>query len=976
MNLNNNQLLGQPKAQFKMAQSSYQQPQQQQQQQGLQVPGQSKAIEESHCIRVMSKEVKAAARMQEWFKGKKQQKIYQKMKKKHRYRKNVIAEIINTERTYVNDLSIICEKVKTSSLPILTPNDIETIFMNCDQILGWNREFLQEMEKGYCKYNVDKKQMPKPYQPVFDGNAKQLKIPDAFAFKCYYEYCSKFTKSNKHFEHLKATDQKFKEFLTQLNKNGTLRGMDLGSFLVKPIQRLPKYILLFKDLEKNTDEDYPDLPNIKEIHKYFKEVNEENNKFMDIFMGRLQLQQLSESLKINQDDLLNEPNRIYKFEEKLTIIQPNAKSDEDCQVTVHALSDMLVVVHDEKVQKKLKLDSLSFVKNQSDNNKYFSNLFQIVGVGDTIQCIAETPAAKKKYIDQFEKLIQENRELEYAREKEICKQQIKMRYPVQVVVVGTEERNFQSFTKHTQYITEISINKVFQNIFIRYSEIEVMSIKYKQRYPRIELPQLPDKNWLMSHKTKSIEARKIAIENFLQALLQAKEIQQDSDILNELKLPKNFFDLPDLYQSILKSNLTQKQQNFKRTTLEGKEELREKGINVEKLKTSAGEILKAVYIEQETRKKSVVQICPNKVISYDNSKDPSLHKIIITFPDGTETALGVTEQTRVREILEYVAKYNHLIYYKDFRLYLIDQLKKQRVLDDDEVLYKVIEDERQNNHGILNKLEQMLAKSNAEVLIKMKKYIYLPAKLEESDYKEDPIRLINLAFSILDDVHDQKLQLGFKEYCLFAALYFHMKHSRLDDKLFGEVRRVVPQEMFQSSTDKEWKDLVTQCFKALDNELSQISKKNENDKIQKKPNSQFKHTDKKYLAAGVTLNAARTFVQSSMAIFQVQVYEGTQKFFKNAGLEVHPTIYLGLSIHKIHFLNPQRKEQFREIDYGRVNGVKSYPSQIIFDLQIFKEPIRFDTYQSYEIKSLVEQYQAIQRFDDEYELGHQFNIKH
>lgn len=54
------------------------------------------------------------------------------MKKKHRYRKNVIAEIINTERTYVNDLTVICEKVKTSSLSIISPNDVETIFMNCD----------------------------------------------------------------------------------------------------------------------------------------------------------------------------------------------------------------------------------------------------------------------------------------------------------------------------------------------------------------------------------------------------------------------------------------------------------------------------------------------------------------------------------------------------------------------------------------------------------------------------------------------------------------------------------------------------------------------------------------------------------------------------------------------------------------------------------------------------------------------------
>jgi hypothetical protein len=40
-------------------------------------------------------------------------------------------------------------------------------------------------------------------------------------------------------------------------------------------------------LEKNSDEDYPDLKNIKFIHKYFRDVNEENNKSMDNFMGRL-----------------------------------------------------------------------------------------------------------------------------------------------------------------------------------------------------------------------------------------------------------------------------------------------------------------------------------------------------------------------------------------------------------------------------------------------------------------------------------------------------------------------------------------------------------------------------------------------------------------------------------------------------------------------------------------------------------------
>lgn len=45
--------------------------------------------------------------------------------------------------------------------------------------------------------------------------------------------------------------------------------------------------LFFQDLEKNTDDYFPDLKNIKYIHKYFRDVNEENNKSMDIFMGRL-----------------------------------------------------------------------------------------------------------------------------------------------------------------------------------------------------------------------------------------------------------------------------------------------------------------------------------------------------------------------------------------------------------------------------------------------------------------------------------------------------------------------------------------------------------------------------------------------------------------------------------------------------------------------------------------------------------------
>jgi hypothetical protein len=69
--------------------------------------------------------------------------------------------------------------------------------------------------------------------------------------------------------------------------------MNLDDFLVKPIQRLPKYVLLFKDLLKHTDADHPDYAFIAASLEKFQLVNEENNKSMDRFMNRLRLQEIS-----------------------------------------------------------------------------------------------------------------------------------------------------------------------------------------------------------------------------------------------------------------------------------------------------------------------------------------------------------------------------------------------------------------------------------------------------------------------------------------------------------------------------------------------------------------------------------------------------------------------------------------------------------------------------------------------------------
>lgn len=51
--------------------------------------------------------------------------------------------------------------------------------------------------------------------------------------------------------------------MNDIKRSNVLRGMNLEDFLVKPVQRLPKYVLLLKDLLKHTDLDHPDFLNIK-----------------------------------------------------------------------------------------------------------------------------------------------------------------------------------------------------------------------------------------------------------------------------------------------------------------------------------------------------------------------------------------------------------------------------------------------------------------------------------------------------------------------------------------------------------------------------------------------------------------------------------------------------------------------------------------------------------------------------------------
>lgn len=56
----------------------------------------------------------------------------------------------------------------------------------------------------------------------------------------------------------------FKSVIKELeNTYLQVKTKDLENLLIQPVQRLPRYVLLFKDLLKNTDIKHPDFKNIQ-----------------------------------------------------------------------------------------------------------------------------------------------------------------------------------------------------------------------------------------------------------------------------------------------------------------------------------------------------------------------------------------------------------------------------------------------------------------------------------------------------------------------------------------------------------------------------------------------------------------------------------------------------------------------------------------------------------------------------------------
>ena len=178
------------------------------------------------------------------------------MMKKRSY---ILEEIIMTEESYIKDLNTINTfwRPEIEAFGIMSEGDLHVLFKDIPAILTCHRAFLDELKKAGSRYASEVSAIFIEYSQGF--RVSQLYIGN-------YATLTGIVRSY-------SEKPKFLTKLQKLTKRHD--GKDLLSYMITPVQRLPRYCLFLRDLLKVTPVSHPDLEHLQEAFHELEKVTKD-----------------------------------------------------------------------------------------------------------------------------------------------------------------------------------------------------------------------------------------------------------------------------------------------------------------------------------------------------------------------------------------------------------------------------------------------------------------------------------------------------------------------------------------------------------------------------------------------------------------------------------------------------------------------------------------------------------------------------
>uniref|UniRef100_A0A3B5M4U4 Rho guanine nucleotide exchange factor (GEF) 38 n=1 Tax=Xiphophorus couchianus TaxID=32473 RepID=A0A3B5M4U4_9TELE len=250
-------------------------------------------------------------------------------------RAKVIKELVQTEKDYLTDLELcIREVVHTMSSHIVCQVvDVDRLFTNMETVCEVSAALLNRLHVAMSD--------PDP-EAVVIGTS--FIVPDSFflpfivdsledVYKIYCYHHDDANMSLKAYEKEEQIKQHFTICILALKGKPNL--LDMGSLLIKPVQRIMKYPLLLGELWQATPEDHIDYLPLQEALTASKIINVNINEFRrrkDIVMKYKRLENDEGTLrgklnKINIHSLRKKGDRFAGYLKILTGVEPQVRDE-------------------------------------------------------------------------------------------------------------------------------------------------------------------------------------------------------------------------------------------------------------------------------------------------------------------------------------------------------------------------------------------------------------------------------------------------------------------------------------------------------------------------------------------------------------------------------------------------------------------------------------------------------------------------
>ncbi|XP_048210296.1 rho guanine nucleotide exchange factor TIAM2 isoform X2 [Perognathus longimembris pacificus] len=277
--------------------------------------------------------------------------------------RKVIQELVDTEKSYVKDLSCLFELYlePLQNETFLTQDEMESLFGSLPEMLEFQKVFLETLEDGISA-SADFSLLETPAQfrkLLFSLGGSFLYYADHF--KLYSGFCANHIKVQKVLERAR-TDKAFKAFLDARNPTKQ-HSSTLESYLIKPVQRVLKYPLLLKELVSLTDHESEEHYHLTEALKAMEKVASHINEMQKIYedygtvFDQLVAEQSGtekEVTELSMGELL-----MHSTVSWLNPFLSLGKARKDLELTVFVFKRAVILVYKENCKLKKKLPSNS-----------------------------------------------------------------------------------------------------------------------------------------------------------------------------------------------------------------------------------------------------------------------------------------------------------------------------------------------------------------------------------------------------------------------------------------------------------------------------------------------------------------------------------------------------------------------------------------------------------------------------------------